>query len=336
MRTHDTTETARAGFFAVGSDTFHRACSLGINPACALLVLARGTGADNMTTSWSAKSVRERIAVRSSTAVEAIAVLCQAGIAKKSGTVARPKYKLQKQGDLIWLPNAVVDGAGSERPPVARIRETQDPLLLRMFCDLYLDQNLAEDGGINPQTVVTHYSRRRLGQQGSWVVWGFKSKQLSGHWNAVTLPHRIDSVSDEQRENGIHDGTNLWKRLETLQRFGLFTWVPYLFDGPEGEPVFPVVTESGIIHEQAVADACSTAAAQMLTQAQWDIAEERGELVVPVRQHMEQATLFGIARLHYRPRTKMTSAWWADHQQRCEAVVHDLLPYLGGVRHEAA
>ena len=29
---------------------------------------------------------------------------------------------LAKKGDLIWLPNALVDGAGAEVPPLAKVR----------------------------------------------------------------------------------------------------------------------------------------------------------------------------------------------------------------------
>jgi len=323
MPSQDTTDP-RSGFFAIGQQTFHEACALGINAASAFLVLARGTGPDNATTSWSAKAVRERAAVRNRTAVEAIQALVTARLAKKSGTVARPKYKLHRDGDLIWLPNAIVDGVGAEKPPVARIRETQDVMLLRMFIDLYSAQNLAEDGGIDPYQFQSNYSRRRVGQRGAWIVWAFSGTGLNGHWTPITEPHRL-----EKPEDGENSSTVLWNRVRRLESFGLISWVPYVFDGPEGEPMYAVVPNSGIPIEQDVYAACEEAVVQMLTDNQYEIALEKGGELVPVPAHVEQAQLIGIARLRYRPHTGMTKAWWANHQETCLQLLRDLAPYTG-------
>src|SRR5215204_5721268 len=51
--------------------------------------------------------------------------------------------------DLIWLPNELVTGAVGEESPVERVRQTQDPMSLRLLVDMYYAQNLCEDGGVS-------------------------------------------------------------------------------------------------------------------------------------------------------------------------------------------
>ena len=60
------------GYFVVGQETFHKAITLGLNPVCGFLVLARGTGCDDVTTSWSAEAAAKRLGIRWGTARAAI------------------------------------------------------------------------------------------------------------------------------------------------------------------------------------------------------------------------------------------------------------------------
>ena len=53
----------RDQFFAVDRRAWAKACDLGINAAIAYLVMARGTGHDMRSTSWSAKAIQERTSV---------------------------------------------------------------------------------------------------------------------------------------------------------------------------------------------------------------------------------------------------------------------------------
>src|SRR5688500_16646261 len=123
-------QTMAAGFFAVGHDTFVRACELGLNPAAAFLVLARGTGGDNTTTKCSAEAGAERLGVRWTTAKAAILKLIEAAVITVEQASTRPRYALAKEGTLIWLPNAIIDGTGTGTPPVAQVRQAQDMMAL--------------------------------------------------------------------------------------------------------------------------------------------------------------------------------------------------------------
>ncbi|MBH1836347.1 hypothetical protein I5T88_10740 [Stenotrophomonas maltophilia] len=94
----------------------------------------------------------------------------------------KPKYKIQRQGDDIWLPNAVVDGVESEIPPVTKIRQTQDPMVLRLFVELYSQQNLREDGGISRKVTEKVFKREKIGQRGAHVVWLYEVENTYLHW----------------------------------------------------------------------------------------------------------------------------------------------------------
>ena len=66
--------------------------------------------------------------------------------------------------------------------------------------------------------------------------------------------------------------------------------------------------------ERDLAEAAHRAGLAMVTRGQYEWA--CGELggspwLVPVRRHITGATMVGIARLRYRPRTAATAAWFA-------------------------
>ena len=309
----------RSGFFSVGHDTFLRACELGLNPAAAFLVLARGTGGDNTSTRWSAEAAADRLGTRWTTAKAAIAQLAAGRLVTIRKGSTRPAYTLAKKGTPIWLPNALVDGAASEVPPVARLRQTQDPLALRLFVELYGEQNLRDDGGVKPSVIWMAYERERIGQRGAYVVWRFHGGlQTASGVSDVTVPHYA-RLTAEERQAGKNRAEDFFRRLGHLESLGLVEWVPYLFDGPEGEPIHPLNGHGAIEDEAALYAACAEAAARCLTDAQHEYAVDKGGSLVPVPKHIEQAQLIGVARLRYRPHTRMTAAWWADHTAKCRA-----------------
>jgi hypothetical protein len=306
----DTVPSTKGNFFAVGRETFVSACQLGINPSTAFLVLARGTGGDNVTTKWSAEAVSQRLGIRWNTAKQAIAALIDGGVIH--GVAGKhPAYKLDKAGEPVWLPNEIVDGAGEELPPAMKLRQTQDAMTVRLFGELYAEQNLREDGGISRAITYGKYTRERIGQRGANVVWFFKNDGKWMKWkNPATDCHRSE---DKERP-----GKDFFKRINLLESAGLLEWVPYLFEGPAGEPIHPLAW-NGSPAEQGLCKACVAAGRSLLTEEQqaWlDLNRSRGWLVA-APAHIAEVTMFGIARLRYRPHTRMTAAWWADYSERC-------------------
>ena len=92
--------------------------------------------------------------------------------------------------DLIWLPNAQVTGATGEIPPLELVRQTQDPMTLRVLIDMYNVQNLREDGGVSRRFTWTTYKRIKVGEQGQFIIWGFHSPQGYLRWDdQLSGPH---------------------------------------------------------------------------------------------------------------------------------------------------
>jgi hypothetical protein len=109
--------------------------------------------------------------------------------------------------DLIWLPNELVNGAAGETPPLELVRQTQDPMTLRLLIDLYHAQDLREDGGISRGMLRQLYERHEVGHQGQLTVWGFCPGHLQLWWKGPFAPHH-------DKEN---KGKDLWRRVHQLQ-----------------------------------------------------------------------------------------------------------------------
>jgi hypothetical protein len=306
------------GFFAVGKETFKSACHLGMNPACALLVMASGTGKDNVTTKWSAEAVSTHVGVRWSTAKEAINALLDLGIVTlKPGKSTRPIYKLSKDGDLIWLPRSLIEGAANEVPPITKVRQTQDAMMLRLLVDLYSAQNLREDGGVRADVYCEIYDRRQAGQQAAYTVWDFTKKHKTVSWNDLTRPHWREFLTDKEEEDGKNKGVDFFARVGRLESLGLIDWVPYLFEGEKGEPIH-ALTSKGLPIEQRLYEAATSAAERMLTFGQTGYVQG---VLVPVLAHIDKVQLKGLLRLRYRPHTRLTAAWWAEHHAVCQGFI---------------
>lgn len=187
-------------------------------------------------------------------------------------------------------------------------------MALRLLVDLYGSQNLREDGGISTKVILQKFERKRVGQQGAYTVWEFACTNTYLIWSEVTTHHRRDVLTEEDIQAGKTAGSDFFQRLELLLSKGLFEWVPYLFEGDDGEPIHPMMS-SGFDIERNVYVAATEAARRMLTVGQ--IAHVNG-VIVPVANHIKNVQMVGVARLTYRPHTKLTKAWWADHSVTCQ------------------
>jgi hypothetical protein len=217
--------------------------------------------------------------------------------------------------EWVWLPNTLVTGAGSETPPVELLRQTQDVMTLRLLVDLYYAQNLREDGGVDRRVVWQTHERHRVGARAQYTVWGFaQSASVWMNWGSpVTVVHRREPTPEElaAKKNA---GVDFFTRLARLQRLHLLDWVPYVFegDGATAEPVFPCgQLRSGSIEDQ-LGLAAYRAAASLLTAEQVAWAQDNSLWLVPLPAHLENVQMIDVARLRYRPRTKLTAAWYGD------------------------
>jgi len=315
-------EEKRAGFFAIGRDSFIAASNLGINEAAAFVVLARGSGRDNVTTKWSADAISGRIGVRWTTAKNALNHLVESEVVTVVRGSTRPAYLLARYGDLIWLPNSVIDGDGPNAAPVTLLRQTQDQLLLRLFVELYWQQNLREDGGVSRNLTSMPYSREKMAQRGRWTAWRFFDRAIrAAPSHPVVRAHFQPEVPDAERAAGKHEWSDYFRRFSALVSLGLMDWVPYLFEGPQGEPIHPHSWMSDVGSEAELHEGCEAAALSIMPESQIARFKAEGGELAAVASHIAEVQLIAIGRLSHRPATRLTSAWGAEAEDKARQYI---------------
>lgn len=310
-----------SGFFAVGLAEWRAACALGLNPAASFLVLACGTGRDNQTTAWSANAVQEYGGISWIRAKPAIEVLEKAGLLERAGksTVSRPRYKLKISEEKIWLPKSIVVPLAGEMPVIARIRQAQDVMTLRLFVELYYSQNLAADGGLSRSVYYEKYKKTLYCERGNFMFLGFDSDTSWVSWSTeVTRAHQV-SVSKQEQSKGKTSGEEFFRRIGTLRDLGLLELSACLFESEsdEAEMLFPI--DGPTEDEKAVGHIAEAAVNRVLPD--WQVENNPHRYLIPVYRHQGKAELYGIFRLRHRPHTKMTGAWWATLQSKIDAAV---------------
>jgi hypothetical protein len=234
----------------------------------------------------------------------------------------------------IWLPNALIDGAAGEVPPVELIRQTRSLSALRLLIELYAVQFLPNYGGV-PRELLKHvFERAKVGEQGPFVVWGFRSKHLTAG-AGLSRPFRtgkhITRDDDTQVDTGID--SEFWPAVHTLENLGLVERVGMLLDGDDdaAEVIHPYPMRDGEPAERKLADMARLAGTAMITDGQRQWAEQEGySYLVPVRRHIVHATVAEIYRLKYRPHTKATAAWYAEMQNATAKHLEGYLALIPG------
>jgi hypothetical protein len=187
-------------------------------------------------------------------------------------------------------------------------------MTLRLFIDLYHAQNLRDDGGIS-RTITWHqYERVKVGQQGPYDVWGFQSASLYVNWVGPAVCHRRDELTNTERKAGKNRAVDFFRQMEQLADLGLIEWVPHLFesDEPDAEIIHALGSAGSDSLEDRIGFAAEEAGLAMLNDQQHQYVESVGPRLVPVLRHISDVQMIGIARLRYRPHTKLTAAWWKD------------------------
>jgi hypothetical protein len=224
--------------------------------------------------------------------------------------------------DWIWLPNEVVTGAAGEIPPLELVRQTQDPMTLRLLIDMYHAQNLREDGGVSRRVMWRKYERVMVGERAQLIVWGFNRSNDWARWDELlTAPHRREELTEEEKATGKNKGVDFFRRTAQLSDLGLIEWVAHLVesDDESGEIIHPLNTGGSNSIEDRLGRGAHEAGRALIADGQYDWALNQGvEFLVPVPRHIANVQVVGIARLRYRPHTRMTAGWWADLNANAE------------------
>jgi hypothetical protein len=114
-------------------------------------------------------------------------------------------------------------------------------------------------------------------------------------------------------------------RLNQLEAIGLIEWVPHLMesDDDDAESIHPMsqkISNRGM--EEKLCLYAHNAGHSLLTKKQslWVGCEQL--LLAPVPNHIKRVQMIGVARLRYRPKTRLTAAWWAELQNKYHEHVH--------------
>lgn len=325
-------------FFAVDLDNFYAACGISLNTAIAYLILARGSGGDNATTSWSINAIETRTRISRSRAKNAIDNLLKAGLIEQVKGGKRPQYKIQATKDttkldsdaVAWLPNKITESIEGEAPPLERVRQTQDAKILELYIDLYRTQNLLEDGGIPKRVIYKEYDRTLLTECGIYNLWGFSSGKFMN-----TDP--TDELVSAHAEKDSDGRLVFWDRIDRLSTLGLIYWVPMLFesDSPEAEVIHPLGDIDS--HDAELTEYARDAALKLLPEEYHHRAENEHDFVVPVLKHLGNVQVTAIMRLRHRPHTKLTAAWWAEAGKRNQEyleIYHQIISVSGDLQYQ--
>jgi len=225
----------------------------------------------------------------------------------------KPRYKLHRpseDGDLLWLPNELVDGAGNEVPPITKLREAGDLELLQKFIELYGLQDLDNDGGI-PRTVVAgQWQREKICGVGNFTLYGFNRKTASAYNRGIF--HGFDKRTDEDGNRGP------WLVLNPLSLMGLLEEVTYMAESadPEAELIYPVKTFGT---DDAIYDLLNWLEENGARGYAAEAESYDAQGIAP--KMIKKATMVTVYRLRYRPKTGKTSRWLAIDMGRAEALV---------------
>jgi hypothetical protein len=214
---------------------------------------------------------------------------------------------------------AIADGAAEEVPPIELIRQTRSLPALRLLIELYAVQFLPNYGGVPRELLKVVFERAKIGEQGPFVVWGFRVKHMTADRGLARpfLTGQITTRDDDTRLDAGWDAA-FWPGIHTLTDLGLVERVGMLLDGDdaEAEIIHPYAMRGGEPAERELAHAAHCAALPLVTDGQRDWAEQNGyKWLIPVQRHIGNATLIEVYRLKYRPHTSATAAWYALMQQ---------------------
>jgi len=203
-------------------------------------------------------------------------------------------------------------------PPVELIRQTRSLAALRLLIELYAVQFLPNYGGVPRELLKVVFERAKVGEQGPFVVWGFRPKHMITGLGLARpfLTGEISTRDDGARLDAGWDAS-FFPAVQILTDLGLVEKVGMLLDGSdnEAEIIHPYAIRGGEPAERELAATAELAAQTMLTEGQLTWSQDEGYHLVPVRKHIANAAVVEVFRLRYRPHTKATSAWYGLMQQ---------------------
>lgn len=272
-----------------------------LNFVLAFLVLLAGTGADQRLSKWSSKACDEHVGLGKPRAKAAIEELVAAGLVERTDAATKmsPQYQLPDVSldeNPIFLPVQLVTGLRAEASVLRRVRETGDPLVLRLLLDLYgsiqLDATFGAPLSFLRQGRDSEVPARKLSEVGVHALWTMALDGGHTASRALGEPHITKKSWDD-----------LWERLRILQKIGALTYEPWVFDGAadDAEPLFPVDFSVAYTNraddEVAQLSRLCQQAAYSLTEEREYVLERAADFTIVLPVHHRPPALRGVAKL---------------------------------------
>jgi hypothetical protein len=319
--------SSRGEFFVVDRRAFSAACAVGLNPAVAYLTIARGAGSRSKSL-WSIDAIERYTGISRPKAKRAVEIIVEKGLLTLERGGSRPLYGivpahelpgvdlLPEQPQNVWLPNAIIDGAADEIPPLALLRQMQDVRRLLLFVTLYDRNDLPNDGGVSRLFLHKKHELQKVGQRGASSIWLFGSDATT--MSSLYQPFLTGQLDKDGKDVGLSDHSAALKALEDC---GLIEYIPHVFESekPEAEMMHAYPIKDGACEPWERSVAIAAHAAGIACMPPTGVALSQDWHLLPVPSHITNLAVIGIARLRYRPRTRMTAAWFAKSRERSAA-----------------
>jgi hypothetical protein len=312
----------RAGghYFVVCPLRLAEALRLGIKPALAYLVLARGREGLDLTTPWGVAAIERYGLMGRRNARAAVEKLEASGLisarghrnSRKVRTLAPHLSKEEK--DLLYLPNRLigaVPGDISPLKPLSEMDEATGASALALLMEMYRLCHLLVDHGCNPSLISARWPLKYLGEgRGAYRIYGIEQK---GTWHYHPQPSPLPIPCREAAPD----------ILNILDDLHLLRVVKYAFTHPpekEGEMLFPACYSEGEEAENAYGQAHSQAAWLALERTAKN-QKEKDKLArgfrdfVAVRRHISAPLLVGLVRPRWMQDTSHSRQWLAKLRQ---------------------
>jgi hypothetical protein len=301
-------------FFVLGRKVWERLLTVQtanqLNLVVTFLVLLAGTGSDHRLTKWSLKACDEHTGLGKPRARRAVQELIAGGLVELVDGISRltPQYRLPDIAEdeaPIFLPVQMVTGFNGEASILRRVRETGDPLLLRMLIDLYGLVDVDATYGVSIANLRLGSNNEKVarkitevGVHGLWALDLDQTISASGTWCS---PHRTATKSGD-------DWAEFFQRLKTLRNIGGLWFEPWLFESEalDAEPMFPI--DFSVLYSTRDEDEVSVLSrllvriAQVMTQGREYLLERHAsDILIPLPLHHQVPALRGVAKLRIEP-----------------------------------
>ena len=310
----------RAGghYFVVCPLRLAEALRLGIKPALAYLVLARGGNGFNSTTSWAVAAIERYGLMSRRNARAAVEKLEASGLISPRGHLKRrilAPHLSKEKAELLYLPNRLIGavrGDISPLKPLSEMGEATGASALALLMEVYRLCHLLVDHGCNPALISARWPLKYLGEdRGAYRIYG-RGQESTWHYDPQPSPLPIPC------REAAPDILNILDDLHLLRV------VTYGFTHPperEGEMLFPACRFEGEEAENAYGRAHSQAARLALERTAKN-QKEKDKLArgfwdfVAVRRHISAPLLVGLVRPRWLADTSHSRQWLAKLRER--------------------